>query len=321
MIHDNQISQDYFKNERKIVYNEIIDAELERKYDAEGLADRKFYKDTDYEHEILGTKKSLGKLSLNDIWEYRNIHYTPDNMVIGYSGAVTPEVADEMIEKYWLRDTTLRNFKNKAQDTPVMLNPEKKYESVNENDMQSYEAALCFPVFGDNGGLDDIEKLRIVLLANVMNFKLYNSVRLDMGLVYSIRTELTQTRIGGYIGSAFSTEKRNIKKCFLTIGKENKKLSLGKITADEVEVAKNSIIGDYYRLSEDQDEMAERAVERVNTNNRVESIDNIIAQIDKVKRGDIIKAAKTYATSDNVTTIAVIGPNAKKLDPFEDLTK
>ena len=146
-----------------------------------------FHGDGDgYGRPILGSKENVNGFSKQDILAYKRKFYTTDNIVVVFAGAIDDQTAIELSEKYFgLSQTSTSAKRPKRNVLP-------KFETrVREKDIEQAHLCLAFksvPVYDDK-----LEHFNMLsgLLGGGMSSRLFQKVREEMGLCYSVSASLT----------------------------------------------------------------------------------------------------------------------------------
>ena len=116
----NSIFVDY-KKERDVVISE----NKTRNSDPSAYCASKFedmiYKNTNYQHNVIGLNSNIKKFNKKDIKNFYNKHYIPENCVLSISGKINKKV-EGMIKKYF--------GKKKRMNKPVEYEPVKDFMSL-----------------------------------------------------------------------------------------------------------------------------------------------------------------------------------------------
>ncbi|MDR1209206.1 MAG: insulinase family protein [Clostridiales bacterium] len=131
---------------------------------------------------ILGTPESIGAFKRGDFIEYIETHYTPDRIVVSAAGSLDPDAALEAIAKVFgsfRRRSVPANFP----DGRVRFTPGSKAVA---KDIEQLHLCVGFP--GIPTGSPKTYDLAVLntMLGGGMSSRLFQHIREDKGLVYSI---------------------------------------------------------------------------------------------------------------------------------------
>ncbi|MBP5466519.1 MAG: insulinase family protein, partial [Clostridia bacterium] len=160
--------------------------------------------------------------------DYMDKYYTEDKVVISVAGNVNLKEAEILVEKYFVPYFT--RLKSAAQKTaeaaqPVNIKKSKKIE-------QSH-IGLCMRGIPLSDGRRDVLNIANIVLGGSMSSRLFQKVREDLGLCYTVYSYLSCYRETGVIEvyAGVNTDSRDV--AFRAIAEEIKKFKDGGITEQE----------------------------------------------------------------------------------------
>ncbi len=132
---------------------------------------------------ILGTTELIENYTRADLDAYRKIHYRPDNTVVALAGNYDPAQVKELVEAFfggW-------NNQGKGILLPAQ-HPLTGERRAREKDTEQLHLCMGFP--GTAYGGDDIYPQAVLssLLGGAMSSRLFQRVREELGMAYSIYT-------------------------------------------------------------------------------------------------------------------------------------
>lgn len=177
---------------------------------------------------ILGSAKNVRSFSRKSVKDYMDKYYTADNVVIAIGGNVNGKEAEELVEKYFVPYFT--RLKSAAQKTakaaqPVNLKKSKKIE-------QSH-IGLCMRGIPLSDERRDALNIANIVLGGGMSSRLFQKIREDLGLCYTVYSYLSCYRETGVIEvyAGVNTDSRDV--AFRAIAEEIKRFKDGGITEQE----------------------------------------------------------------------------------------
>lgn len=202
---------------------------LEHIYEGDGLG-----------MNILGTRDSLKNIGQEELLEYFNTYYVPNNSVISLSGNFDFDTMVEKIEekfKEWkkkevnikLTEATFNScFISKNKDTEqVNIVMNLKAIGIEDND-EVYSLAVINNIFGGS-----------------ISSRLFQEIREEKGLVYSIYSAQSLYRKCGELGIFASMSKENLEEVCDIIKKEIQDLKENYLTEREIYESKEQLKGSY----------------------------------------------------------------------------
>ncbi|HOQ06746.1 MAG TPA: pitrilysin family protein [Clostridiales bacterium] len=189
---------------------------------------------------ILGTKSSLENINRSMMLDYINERYTQSNTVIAIAGNYDEDSLETLLEKYFgsrePRDGKGQEHQN-AEFRPATSVKEKDTEQVH----------VCIGFEGIRTGDDDIYPLLAIsnLLGGGMSSRLYQKIREEKGLVYSIYSYPTTYTDTGLFTIYAGMNPENLKIVASLIEEEIVNLKKHGMTRDELERTKEQMKGNY----------------------------------------------------------------------------
>ncbi|EKE03875.1 MAG: hypothetical protein ACD_20C00134G0002 [uncultured bacterium] len=283
-----------------MVFNSVYDkknVELERQVILEEI---KMYEDTPDElvHDLLiksywkghalsqpitGTKSSMLRITREDILNFVQEYYTPDNIIVSIAGNFNEDEIiaqlNEIDRKY---NKTVRSYEMQI---PV-INPEVK---VCEKDIE--QSHVCFGLRGTSILNEDRYASAIidVCLGGGMASRLFQEIREKRGLVYSINTYEALYRSSGIFGVYASASPANVDEVIQLTLDEFEKLRKSGLSDTEFEQAKLQLKGSLLIGSESTKYRSSKNGRSELFFDRVLTIEEMCASVDKVTQDDIIR--------------------------------
>lgn len=210
----------------------------------------------------LGTETTVAQLQQSDLTQYHQTYFRPDNLVISICGRIQPEAAVALVEQ------SLGDWQAPAQTLPRLTLPELIVAPVRRAIAQETQQSIVMlgylapavttqPVANSNGSsavstaaLTDLEeyialKLLNSYLGNGLSSRLFVELREKRGLAYEVSgfypTRLDPAQFVVYLGTA----PENTEIALKSLQAEVNRLSAELLDAQELQTAKNKLLGQY----------------------------------------------------------------------------
>lgn len=237
--------------ERSVILEEIYSCEDEAEEFFFDEADIIMFQNHPFANRILGDKKSIKKISIEDIKDFYDKYYCANSAIIAYAGNASHEKIIELSEKYM--DLPI------GKDINFAL-PELQIEEYEEMSKLSMSIKQSHLLLGRLFSIKDrkLASLTSLIIADGMSSRLYQEIREKHSLVYSVYTAIQQYSTCGlyYIYLAFSP--KNTKSVFDKLQKQFKKLKEKGITEEEYTRALEMVKTGYAMEMEDISSRATR---------------------------------------------------------------
>lgn len=189
---------------------------------------------------IIGTEESLYNMNRNTIKDYFNKYYVASNSVISISGNFKFEEMVKLIESKF-KDLAMGNVDIKITEPefhPCFITRNKDTEQVNlaislkaiplEDREDAYALSIINNIFGGS-----------------ISSRLFQNIRENKGLVYSIYSAPSLYRKSGELGIYASMSNENLKKVYNLVLEEIDNLRQNHLTDKEIKESKEQLKGSY----------------------------------------------------------------------------
>lgn len=279
MILNSKFNEDDLDKERSVIIEELKMYEDSPEDLAYDLLTENIYKNDPLGMNIIGTEESLNRLNREKLLDYFNKYYVPNNSVIAISGNFNfDEIINKIEEKFkvWKKRDVNVDIK-KAEFKSCFLTKNKDIEQVNlamsleavpiESDKEVYALAVINTVFGGS-----------------ISSRLFQKIREEKGLVYSIYSSQSLYRKCGELGIFASMSNEHLKEVYESTIEEIKIMKKYYLTDQEIKESKEQLKGSYILGLESTSSRMMSIGRSLLLNNKVESTDDILKSIDNVDR-------------------------------------
>lgn len=297
MFFNSSFNEEDVESERGVIFEEI---DMYEDTPDDLVAERHFsavFNGSSLARPVLGTKKTLSAMTSESLRAYMQAHYDGSSVVIALSGSFTANDIDKIRVSFESLDIKKNNVLKSAVYKPAIVTKKKNIEQNH----------LCIGFPGISYSSD--ERFAFALMSNIlggsMSSRLFQSVREDNGLCYSIYSYCSNYASEGifsiYTALSRETEARAIKliKNVITDFRENG------VTDEEVkcvcEQAKSNILMGLESTSTRMHRLGRGEL----STGFVMDIDDVCNAYDSVTKDDIKKLAEKYLGFDMLSFSAV----------------
>ena len=303
----------HMETEKKVVAEEISMYEDDPEELVHDLLTEEMWNGVPLGYPILGTVESLESITRDDLLEYMSSFYVPDNCVISVVGNFEEEQLIEVINKYFGAWTPLE-YCSLTNERPIFrahfLFRKKETEQTH----------LCIGFRGIS--LSDERMYALLVLNNIigggMSSRLFQNIREELGLVYSIYSFPTSFRDCGMftIYAATSPDKaNNVIEC---IGTEINNLITNGITENELLLSKNQLKGNYC-LSLDSTTGRMSAIGKSKTiTGKVTDPEETLKKIDSIRINDVLELIR-WIFKEGETGVVILGEESVSTEALDFL--
>ena len=253
---------------------------------------------------ILGTRKSLQNIGVKDVWEYFDKRFVFKNIVVSAAGNVKHTELVDAVRKN-IENLALKGHNEKAvieKEEPEIKAGlkviKKKIKSTN----------ICYGGIGCKRS--SIDRYPLSVLMNIvggsMSSRLFQKIREDLGLAYSVFAGNTQYTDTGVIDIYAASDSKNIGKVIRIIEEEINDIKSNSVGEIELDRAKENIKGGIVLNIEEISSRMFRFGKSLLIDNKVLPIDDILNKIDLVNIKDIYEISNKYFETGR-RNIAILG--------------
>lgn len=291
------------EKERRVITEELrqtADTPSELVHD---LIDATMWGDQPLGRDVAGDEESVASISVNQIAQFWQQHYTRANLVISIAGNIRPAVAEEAIERAF-RDlpTGVRSAFLPSQ--PPVRGPSLALE---QDDSEQGNFCLGFPGIGR--GDPDLRAMLVfdTILGGSMSSRLFQEIREERGLAYSVGSYHREHHDAGKWVVYGSVEPAKLEECFGAVMVELRRARTQGVTAEELAQVKEQVKGGILLSLEDTWSVAARNGEHQLYYDRVIPVEQVVAEVEAVTQEEVQRIAQRVVTEEGMH-LALIGP-------------
>lgn len=251
---------------------------------------------------ILGTKETVSGYTRKEILNYYREFFVPKNIIISAAGNLNHERLKEKLS-ILLEKVGDEEIKKEAQSKPDFITVK------HSKDKDIEQMHICLGTRGVHQKSEDLYSLMVFnnLLGGGISSKLFQSVREDMGLAYSIYSYLTVYSDAGLFVIYAGTAPKNTEKIINEMHRQIQSLNKKEISLAEMERSKNQLKGNILLNMEGVSHRMSRLGRTMITYDRIITAEEVINNITRVTLEDIYKLDEQLADLDKYSLITV-GP-------------
>lgn len=266
------------------------------------------YKDHSLGMNILGDRESLKNLKRETILDYYNKYYVPNNAVISICGNFDFEQIVEKLEQKF-ENWNPKPFEKKLTRpyfNSCKIRKNKDIEQINlainleaipmTNEKEMYALAVVNNVFGGS-----------------ISSRLFQKIREEKGLVYSIYSSQTLYENCGELGIFASTSVEKIEEVYSMILEEIKLIKENYISLQELNESKEQLKGSYMLDLESTSSRMMSNGKNLLMKNKVESEEEIINYINNVEFEDVVNIIDKVFNLDKMG-VCIVGKDAENIN-------
>lgn len=260
---------------------------------------------TDHPYGEIPTEKTTNAINLESCVDYYNTYFKPNNAYLTILGDISPGEAKERAKKYfggWESAEVPENTYG------LPAKPEGSRVCVANKDgaVQSV-ISITYPVDLKPG-------TKMVLPGSVMNSilgggifsgRLMQNLREDKAYTYGARSSLSTDRLVGTFSAGASVRNEVTDSSVHEFIYEMNRIASEPVSADDLDLTKNSMAGSFARSLESPGTIARFARNIVRYNLPEDYYETYLQRLDAITIEDVQNAARQFITADNANIVVV----------------
>lgn len=306
---NSSIPEDEFEKEKTVIIEELKMYEDDPRYKVINQLEVLIHKNHPNRQHVAGTVSSVRKLTSDDIKRAKKCFIAPNNVLLVVAGNFPKDrLIAEVISL--VQDKIQQPIPDKGtiEYTGDILN--NQLIRYTKNDIE--QAHFAFTIKGVPPYHEDFATMESIanLLGGGFTSRLYNIIREQKGLAYTVSASAAAVRDAGYIDGYVGLDISNIKSVHKIIVQELNRLKRELVPEKELNTLKALYKG-HVLLSMESTAAKTKIHEDNFIFNTDYTLEDIIHNIEKVTSQDILRFAKKYFIKNNIC-LSIIEPSGKK---------
>jgi predicted Zn-dependent peptidase len=257
-----------------------------------------------YGYSILGTRETVTALKVDDLRALHDRAYHPAHLIVAASGNVEHDALIRVLERTGWRDVPRRSGVPPRVPPPRAQAPTSQH--VHRAGAQTHIVMGTQAVEHQNPQRFPLLLLSI-LLGGGMSSRLFQRVREELGLAYSVFTYQTFHADSGMHGVYVATAPDSAADALDAIRTELQRVARDGLPEDEIAMGKQQLKGQLTLSLESVSSRMYRAASVELYGEPFRSLDEVLGLIDAISVSEIATVAREYFTPDRMTVLS-LGP-------------
>ncbi|MEI8123819.1 MAG: pitrilysin family protein [bacterium] len=202
--------------------------------------------------DIAGPKENIQKMRRQDFIDYRNKHYVSSATTVIVAGKIDEK---EVFKKVSNAFRDIGKWKKEGKDK-VIENQKQPQATVYFKDTDQTHIVLGVRTFNTYNKYNSIIRLIEAILSGGMSSRLFQKMRDEMGICYYVRADNEALTDHGVFAVSAGLDSKRVKEGIVAILNELKKIKTEIISKEELDKAKQYLIGNLYLGLESSDSLA-----------------------------------------------------------------
>lgn len=298
------LPQKEITKERGAIIQEIDMYEDMPMYTIDNVFDALIFGNHPLGRTILGPKENIRAFSRKDFTTYLKRNYTPLNTVVCVAGSFNEKKVLTRIKRAFGK----LPHGNPPDLLTISLQQDAPRVAIKEKKTDQTQLMLGVPSYHYQHKDEYVLAVLSTVLGGGMSSRLFTEVREKRGLAYSVHASVEKYPDTGYFVVSAGVEHGKLEKAVETILAEFKKIKKTRVSKAELQKAKAYMKGTMTLSMETSDRIAQNTASSLIGLNRVRTMEEIMAGIDKVTPADIQRVARDILKTEKLN-LAIIGPH------------
>ena len=309
MILNSKFDEKDIEREKSVIIEELKmyeDSPEDLTYD---ILLEKVYNNKGIGKNILGSKESIKSINRDAILDYFEKFYVPENAVLSICGNFDFEETVKLIEdkfENWHGEKPDYNLQNEIFN-PCIIKKDRDYEQTN--------LAICFECENIGSSSNDVYAIDIInnVLGGSSTSRLFQRIREDEGLVYSIYSEQEFYREKGELGIYASMSTENLEDVYRLVKEEIISLNENGITEEELNNSKEQLKGEFMLGMESTESRMNAIGKYMLITGKVETLEDVIEGLNSITMDDINRVISDVLDI-NKMGVCVVGKGVSEIE-------
>ena len=261
-----------------------------------------------YGYRILGTRESVSALTPADLRALHDRAYHPGNVVVAASGNIEHDELVRILEQTGWSSVAARDARPPS-PSPAVAAP----AGVKHFEREGAQTHIVFgsPTVAHGDARRHALGLVGMLLGGGMSSRLFQRIREDLGLAYSVYTFQSFHRDSGNHGIYVGTAPETAAEAAEAITEELARISREGLSEDELAAGKSQLKGQITLSLESVSSRMYRAAGSELYDEEYRSLDELLALVDGISQEAVAEVTREFFTPEAQTVVS-LGPRAAR---------
>ena len=261
-----------------------------------------------YSHAILGTPATVKRMQVSDLREWHERAYHPPQIVLSAAGNVTHEHLLDVLEQTgWV--TRERGVSELLAAPPAPTVITRGYAHVQRKDIAQTHLVLACDAPNHSAPERNALAVASALLGGGMSSRLFQTVREDLGLAYSVFSFYNTFHDNGQHGVYLATAPEQAREAYTVVRNEMSAVAGGAMSDDEITTGISQLKGQLVLSLEGVSSRLYRAAEVALYDEPYRPVDALLAELDAVTPAQVREACAAYLDPAQCSVLS-LGPAA-----------
>jgi zinc protease len=301
LLFDDCFVEEKFEVERKIILNELAEYADDPPVRVEELLLENLYRAHPVRRPVGGYPKTVKTLTLKPLMLEHQTKYLPKNMILVLAGYATEKTLHSILTQF---EDCPCGEKTRGTQPPETFKPKHLVEEEKAGITQTYLDVGVRTVSSSHHDSPVLDLMGI-LLGGGTSSRLFAELREKQAVTYDVSAVHCKGADYGYLSINCAVSQRKLEKTKKLITKELQKLRTDLVSTEELEGAKQIVLGGVLR-GMDNPHMTLELINYMEIQFKTEfALENYVAKIKAVTPKDICEVAERYLSPDQLCTVVL----------------
>ncbi len=303
MILNSKFDEEEIRKESRVIIDELNDIEDSPEELIFDKSESVLFEGNALAMPIIGTRENIGRFGTEDLKRYFREHYGRSNLIIAAAGAVEHSMVIKLAEKYFQNEFGEAKT-NRENATVKNANNYFIYK-----DIQQSHFIIARAAYGMKSPKRKVVSLISHILGEGSSSRLFQKLREKNGIAYQVNTFLNSFEDISSFGVYFSTGNENAREAQYLIFKEFEKMQTQKVSAVELNRAKEYLIGNFLMSLENVTNRMSRLANDLIYYNRIKPVEESVEEIKKVTAEEILEISNELLDKSKFSSVMISSKN------------
>ncbi len=287
--------------ERSVILEEIAMANDEAADLVHEQLGAVIYGDHPLGREVLGSRESISAIDRDLIREFFSRYYRPVNMVVAAAGALTH---DSIVKSFAPYLGAIAKGAPPSRSKPELL---FSRPVVCEREIEQVHVSIAYPGLPRGDRRKWVMAVLDHVLGGGLSSRLFQRVREDSGLCYSIFSDRVTYQDSGYLNVYFAASPSQLGRASELVDLVIDEFVSAGITETELAVAKRFLRSQVLLAREDTAAVMSQLGSVLVAGQQIKSVDEILAEVERVAVSEVVElATEVFAGSRQISAVGPV---------------
>jgi zinc protease len=295
---------DEIERQRKQTLSGLQVAQDDPAYVADTALQELIFSGTPYGHPEDGTLESAQHITAQDLRNFHQLYYQPDNCILAVVGDITAKKATELATKYFAKWQNGSAAVAAPSGTPTPAS-QRRVMAIDKSD--AVQTEIRIGSLGVPRDSPDYLALSVVneILGGPSENRLFKALRTRQGLTYGASSDLLCRRhMGAWVAKTFTRTPETVKSAHIAL-EQIQSLQDHGITRQELDTAQSYLVGHLALEFETSDKVAGKVLELIEDGLPLDYWNHYPEKVQALTDDAVNTAARTYLNTDRDVIVLV----------------